>query len=109
MPELAPEIDVAVVAQRLRDGEQFVLLDVREPWEFELAQLPNAKLVPLSTLPQAVGTLDIDHEYVVYCHHGMRSAMAANWLKSRGYTRVSNMTGGIDAWSVVVDRSVPQY
>lgn len=109
MPELAPEIDVAVVADRLRAGEQLVLLDVREPWEFELAQLPNAKLVPLSTLPSAVGNLDVQSEYVVYCHHGTRSAMAANWLKSRGFSRVSNMTGGIDAWSVVVDRSVPQY
>lgn len=109
MPDLAPEVDVAVVAERLRAGEQFVLLDVREPWEFELARLPDAKLVPLSTLPAAVGDLDVNAEYVVYCHHGMRSAMAANWLKSRGYTRVSNMTGGIDAWSVVVDRSVPQY
>jgi rhodanese-related sulfurtransferase len=53
--------------------------------------------------------LDREAEYVVYCHHGMRSAMAANWLKSRGFLRVSNMTGGIDAWSTVVDRSVPQY
>lgn len=109
MPELAPEIDVAVVAERLRAGDNFVLLDVREPWEFELAQLPNAKLVPLSTLPNEVASLNADAEYIVYCHHGMRSAMAANWLKGRGFNRISNMTGGIDAWSIVVDRSVPQY
>ncbi|MBC8088887.1 MAG: ThiF family adenylyltransferase [Phycisphaerae bacterium] len=109
MPEVAPEVDVARVAERMRAGDEFVLLDVREPWEFELAQLPNAKLVPLSTIPSAVDELDPEAEYIVYCHHGMRSAMAANWLKSRGYSRVSNMTGGIDAWSVVVDRAVPQY
>lgn len=109
LPEVAPEVDVAIVAARLRADDQIVLLDVREPWEFELAQLPNAKLVPLSTIPDAVGELDPEAEYIVYCHHGMRSAMAANWLKSRGYSRVSNMTGGIDAWSVVVDRAVPQY
>jgi len=109
MPDIAPEVEVAQVAERLRAGDQFVLLDVREPWEFELAQLPNAKLVPLSTLPAAASELDTEAEYIVYCHHGMRSAMAANWLKSRGYARVSNMTGGIDRWSVVVDRSVPQY
>ncbi|MEP6832180.1 MAG: molybdopterin-synthase adenylyltransferase MoeB [Gemmatimonas sp.] len=109
MPENATEIDVAKVAERLRNGEEFVLLDVREPWEFELAQLPNAVLVPLSNLPSAVSSLESDREYVVYCHHGMRSAMAANWLKTQGFERVYNMTGGIDAWSVVVDRSVPQY
>ena len=109
MPEFAPEIDVAEVAARLRSGDGTVLLDVREPWEFELARLPNALLIPLSTLPVAVNELDSDREYVVYCHHGMRSAMAANWLKSHGFQHVHNMTGGIDAWSVNIDRSVPQY
>lgn len=109
MPESAAEIDVTEVAERLRNGDEFVLLDVREPWEFEAAQLPNAVLVPLSTLPGAVNSLDSDREYVVYCHHGMRSAMAANWLKAQGFQHVSNMTGGIDAWSINVDRSVPQY
>lgn len=109
MPATAPEISVSEVAERLRAGEEFVLLDVREPWEFEMAQLPNAQLVPLSTLPAAHASLDPDREYVVYCHHGMRSAMAANWLVSNGFGRVANMTGGIDAWSVSVDRNVPQY
>ena len=109
MPDTAPEIDVTEVAERLRTGSDLVLLDVREPWEFELAALPNAVLIPLSTIPNAVNTLDRDQEYVVYCHHGMRSAMAANWLKSRGFEHVHNMTGGIDAWSLNVDRSVPQY
>lgn len=109
MPENAPEIDVTEVAERLRNGEEFVLLDVREQWEFETAQLPNAVLVPLSTLTSAINSLDMDREYVVYCHHGMRSAMAANWLKAQGFPHVSNMTGGIDAWSINVDRSVPQY
>lgn len=109
MPPTAPEIDVTEVAERLRSGEVFVLLDVREPWEFETARLPDAVLVPLSTLPGAVNSLDPEQEYVVYCHHGMRSAMAANWLVGQGFSRVSNMTGGIDAWSINVDRSVPQY
>lgn len=84
MPELVQETDVTTVAERLKAGESFVLLDVREPWEFELASLPNAKLVPLSTLPHAVSGLDSAQEFVVYCHHGTRSAMAANWLKSKG-------------------------
>ena len=109
MPETAPEIDVTEVAERLRSGDGMVLLDVREPWEFELARLPNAVLIPLSTLPSAMNELDAEREYVVYCHHGMRSAMAANWLKSHGFQHVFNMTGGIDAWSVNIDRSVSQY
>ena len=109
MPESAPETDVTEVAERLRTGDAFVLLDVREPWEFDAAHLPNAVLVPLSTLPGAVNSLDPEQEYVVYCHHGMRSAMAANWLAAQGFSHVSNMTGGIDAWSINVDRSVPQY
>lgn len=109
MPETAPEITAREVAERLRADHAVVLLDVREPWEHELAHLADARLIPLSTLPEVVGELDAQAEYVVYCHHGMRSAMAANWLMSRGFENVSNMTGGIDAWSVDVDRSVPQY
>jgi molybdopterin/thiamine biosynthesis adenylyltransferase/rhodanese-related sulfurtransferase len=109
MPESAPEIDVVEVSERVKRGDGFVLLDVREPWEFEAASLPGAVLIPLSTLPAEVNALDMDREYIVYCHHGMRSAMAANWLKSRGFEHVHNMTGGIDAWSVNVDRSVPRY
>ncbi|MEP6778881.1 MAG: molybdopterin-synthase adenylyltransferase MoeB [Gemmatimonadaceae bacterium] len=105
----APELDVASLKARLSNGDNITLLDVREPWEFEIASLPNATLVPLSTLPNAVSTFDKTREYVVYCHHGMRSAMAANWLRSQGFEHVSNMTGGIDMWSAIVDPSVPQY
>ncbi|MEP6764981.1 MAG: molybdopterin-synthase adenylyltransferase MoeB [Gemmatimonadaceae bacterium] len=109
MNEPAPELDVTSLKARLNNGENITLLDVREPWESAIASLPNATLIPLSTLPNARSTLDCTREYVVYCHHGMRSAMAANWLKSQGFEHVSNMTGGIDMWSAIVDPSVPQY
>jgi adenylyltransferase/sulfurtransferase len=110
-PEMttAPEIDVSVVAERLRSGDDIVLLDVRESWEYEIGRLPGAMLVPLSTLPNALASLDSTREYVVYCHHGMRSAIGGNWLVSQGFQRVHNMTGGIDAWSLMVDPSVAQY
>ena len=107
--DFAAEIDVQVLKKRLDTGENIVLLDVREPWEFAIGSLPDARLVPLSTLPNAVSSLDRSCEYVVYCHHGMRSATAANWLKAHGFEQVSNMTGGIDFWSAVIDPSVPQY
>lgn len=105
----AVDIAAADVAARLAQGDALVVLDVREPWEFDIASLPNSTLVPLSTLPTAVNRLDHDAEYVVLCHHGMRSEMAANWMRSQGFPRVRNLVGGIDAWSVDVDSSVPRY
>ena len=86
-----------------------MVLDVREPWEFDLASLPNSTLVPLSTLPSAINRLEREADYVVMCHHGMRSDMAANWMRAQGYGRVRNLVGGIDAWSVEVDSSIPRY
>jgi rhodanese-related sulfurtransferase len=82
---------------------------VREPWEHGIARIPGARLVPLNSLPAALSTLDPACEYVVYCHHGMRSLMAARFLQERGMTRVANLSGGIAAWSDEVDPSVPQY
>ena len=109
MTQPAGAISVTALNERLRAGDDVKLIDVREPWEFEIASLPNATLIPLSTIPQAAASLDKSHEYVVYCHHGMRSAMAANWLKAQGFSNVLNMEGGIDAWSAAVDQSMPQY
>ena len=84
-------------------------LDVREPWEHRVAALPEARLVPLGTLAEAAASLDPAAEYVVYCHHGGRSAMAVQWLREQGFARTTNLTGGIDAWSLTVDPSVPRY
>jgi len=85
------------------------LLDVREPYEWSIARLPDARLVPLDALPEAVQTLDRDAELVVYCHHGMRSAAAVAWLRERGFARARNLTGGIDRWSREVDPSTRRY
>lgn len=110
MPDdTSDELTPPALAARLARGDALVLLDVREPWEFDLASLPNSTLVPLSTLPSAVNRLDQSLEYVVLCHHGMRSDMAASWLRTQGFARVSNLTGGIDAWSTTVDPMVPRY
>jgi rhodanese-related sulfurtransferase len=103
------DLTPADLAARRARGDAVMVLDVREPWEYDLASLPDSTLIPLSTLPTAANRLDRDVEYVVLCHHGMRSEMAANWLRAQGFTKVRNLTGGIDAWSVEVDASIPRY
>lgn len=103
------DIEPTTLAARLAQGEAVFVLDVREPWEYDLANLANSTLVPLSTLPSAINRLEPEIEYVVLCHHGMRSEMAANWMRSQGFTRVLNLVGGIDAWSVEVDPTIPRY
>ena len=105
VPDLAP----AAVADRLRGTEPPLLLDVREPWEHEIARVEGARLVPLATLPGALDTLDRSREIVVLCHHGVRSLMAAEFLQRHGFARVANLRGGIDAWSDDVDPTVPRY
>ena len=94
---------------RLRSGDIITVLDVREPHEWSIARLPDARLIPLSTLPQAVHSLDRAAEIVVYCHHGMRSAAAVEWLQDQGFRAVLNLVGGIDRWSLEVDASVRRY
>jgi rhodanese-related sulfurtransferase len=103
------DIDPSALAQRIERDDAPIIIDVREPWEYDLANIANSVLIPLSTLPSASNRLDHAAEYVVLCHHGMRSEMAANWMRSQGFTRVLNLTGGIDAWSVVVDPAVARY
>ena len=94
---------------RIDKGEQLVLLDVREPWENSLAKLEGSVLVPLGTLPQSLSRLDRNAEIIAYCHHGMRSADATGFLLQQGFPNVKNLVGGIDAWSIQVDGSVPRY
>ena len=103
------EITPEALAARLAAGTPLELLDVREPYEWSLARLPDARLVPLDALPDAVQTLDRGSELVVYCHHGMRSAAAVAWLRERGFLRARNLVGGIDRWSREVDPSTRRY
>jgi adenylyltransferase/sulfurtransferase len=95
---------------RLEKGKDFRLIDVREPDEWAVARLPEAELIPLSQFQQlAPEKLSPGETIVLYCHHGVRSARAQDYLKSQGYANTINLTGGIDAWSVRVDPSVPRY
>ncbi len=94
---------------RLDNGDKLVLVDVREEWEYALAKLNGSILIPLGTLPQSLARLDLDSEIIAICHHGMRSADATNFLLQQGFSNVKNLVGGIDAWSVQVDGTVPRY
>lgn len=95
--------------EELAAGMPIVLVDVREPVEWAVARLPDARLLPLDQLADGVDALDRDADIVVYCHHGVRSGAAAHWLRSLGFARVRNLIGGIDRWSVEVDSTVPRY
>jgi rhodanese-related sulfurtransferase len=86
-----------------------VLLDVREPWEYEKARIEGATLVPMRELPSRIGQIDEDKEVVAICHHGGRSMQVAMFLEKQGFKRVHNLVGGIDAWSRTVDPAVPLY
>ncbi|MFW5909838.1 MAG: rhodanese-like domain-containing protein [Thiohalospira sp.] len=91
-------------------GEAPRILDVREPWEYEVAHLPDSTLIPLGELPaRAVDELDPDQPLVVLCHHGVRSLQAAYFLEHQGFADVINLTGGIDRWSQTVDPATPRY
>ena len=97
------------IKERLDRGEKLFLLDVREPQEFAFARIEGAHLIPLGELPNRYNELNADSEIVVYCHHGVRSLQAAYFLMQMGYTRVKNLVGGIDAWSLQADSEVPRY
>lgn len=86
-----------------------VLIDVRESWEYEIAHLSGAVLIPLSEIPAKIGVLDPRQETVVMCHHGIRSYRTVRFLEQNGFSRVYNLRGGIDAWAREVDPRLPVY
>jgi rhodanese-related sulfurtransferase len=102
-------IHPTALKQRLDRGDAVVVLDVREPDELALARLPGAVHIPMGDIPARLHELDPDREIIVVCHHGARSAHVASFLLQRDFTRVLNLDGGIDAWSLTVDPTVPRY
>ena len=103
-----PEITVEELKAKLDGKEKFVLLDVREPYEREIALIPGSKLIPLGQLDKRVGELDKASPLAVHCKMGGRSARAVQFLRAQGFDAV-NVAGGIHAWSQRVDPSVPLY
>jgi len=86
-----------------------VLLDVREPWEFQTCHIAESRLLPMADLPARIAELDPAAETVVICHHGGRSMQVAVFLEQQGFGRVHNLSGGLDAWARSVDPSMPVY
>ena len=110
VPQVASgDISPVEVKARLDRGDDFQLIDVREIFEHQLCNIPQAKLIPLGELPKRLSEIDPSREVVVHCKMGGRSAKAADLLRANGYAKVLNMTGGILAWSDKVDPTVPKY
>jgi rhodanese-related sulfurtransferase len=105
------QIEVESANQLLSEDDSVLLVDCREPHEYELVHLPNSLLVPTSDFLQQVGQLEPhkDRRILVICHHGVRSHGVAQWLREHGYDRTQSITGGIDAWSVKLNPELPRY
>jgi len=99
----------AELAAHIEAGHTPVLLDVREPWEWNLCRLPGAILIPMRELPTRLQELNKDVETVVICHHGVRSFHAARYLETTGFSDVVNLSGGVAAWADEVDPAMPRY
>ncbi len=104
-----PEITPAEVKKKMDAHEPFVLIDVREPHEYQICRIPGSKLIPLGEVPKRMNELDSADEIVVHCKSGMRSAKAVDLLMKSGFRKIHNLKGGILAWSDQVDPSVPKY
>ncbi|MEB3830104.1 rhodanese-like domain-containing protein [Phormidium sp. CCY1219] len=107
------QITVEELAERLKSAETLQLVDVREPSEVSICAIAGFDNLPLSEFAEWSGQiysrLDPEAETLVLCHHGIRSAQMCQWLKAQGFTDVKNIAGGIDAYSKMVDPSVPRY
>lgn len=108
---LSLEILPAEAARLLADGKA-VLIDVREPHEYQLARIDGAQLIPMHTVPQRLQELEAAADeklLIVYCHHGVRSLSVVEWLRRQGVDQCTSLIGGIDLWSRQIDPQVPRY
>ena len=95
--------------RRRETGELWALLDVREPWEIDIARIEETIDIPMSEIMERIPELDTSQCVAVLCHSGGRSAQVANYLVQAGFDRVANILGGINAWSLDIDDSIPRY
>lgn len=99
----------AELLERQNSGELWRILDVREPWEVEIAGVADAVLIPMQQVPARLEELVAAEPVAVLCHSGVRSARVADWLADNGFVTVANVRGGIDAWSTEIDTTIPRY
>ncbi|WP_031500285.1 rhodanese-like domain-containing protein [Bryobacter aggregatus] len=110
--ELAYEIEPRDFADRLSQNAAIAILDCRETWEHQAANIAGAELIPMNTIPanlQQIEALAEDKLLVVYCHHGVRSLHTVAWLRQQGIGNAMSLSGGIDRWSMEIDPKVPRY
>lgn len=103
------QMTVQELSDRIRAGTAPIIIDVREPFEYARARIEGAVLQPLGEVYQWMRELDKEQEYVLMCHTGSRSYQAAYLLERMGFTKVANLLGGIDDWSLRIDPNVPRY
>jgi len=110
--ETAPagmEVTVSELAQQLESDPALVVIDVREPHEWEICHIDGATLIPLGALPERLGELDGHKSIVTLCHRGVRSMQALEILRAAGFSKVKSLQGGVDAWAAAIDPSMPRY
>ena len=105
--EVPLEIDVTTAAQHLRDGA--LLLDVREPFEVAISVIPGSRHIPMRQIPESLAELPRDRLILVQCHHGGRSLRVTQFLRANGFTQVTNVAGGIEAWAGEIDPTLARY
>jgi adenylyltransferase/sulfurtransferase len=103
------EVSIEEAQRLLLSAQPPFLLDVREPGEFAVCQLPGAKLIPMNSVPERLAEIPRDVPVLVHCHHGGRSMKVTQFLRAKGYAQVANVQGGIDAWSLKIDPKVRRY
>ena len=103
------EITVQKLREKQDAGTDIVLLDVREPEEVELVQLPNSVHIPMGDIPSRLHELDPDSEIVVYCHHGVRSLQVAHFLHQHDFEHIVSLAGGIDVWAIEIEPEMARY
>lgn len=103
------QITPTQLARELEAGDKPLLLDVREPWEFDHCRIDGSQLMPMQTVPLRLNELDPDQRIVCICHHGARSMQVGLFLESRGFANVVNLSGGVAGWARSVDPAMPTY
>ena len=103
------QIDVSTLKAMRESGAEVTLLDVREPWEFDLCAIEGRISIPQTALPQRAGELPEDRQNVVICHHGGRSAQATSWLRHNAFDKATKLMGGVDAWARRIDPTMKVF
>lgn len=101
-------MDASELSEYLNSADP-VLLDVREPWEFDICHLPNSINIPMGQIPQRLDTLNSNDEYIVICHHGVRSLHVIQYLQGQSFDQLINLDGGVDTWARQVDLDMAVY